>query len=164
MSDDRPSTSRLFAAAALASLAFAGVAAAQPSELPPIADAQIDRFVALLRPHITKLRLPNGENVPAETPAELQRDILPHDVAREAVEVGRISGMASWCGMEWEDAVFLPMMRRLREGGGLAEKQLAFVGGLHGVVLAQFENGLRKSGECTPAHRKLVSEVLAQER
>lgn len=119
----------LLAAASAALLATATSAQA----LPPPTPEQVAELAAIARQNIGMARLSDGSLVPAETPEELARPIIPESLVRQSIARGYLTGEMEACGMEWQDGSFLPYMSAIRASRRYSGKQLAYIGMLHGL-------------------------------
>ena len=150
----------------LSALAMAaGTARAQGTlNVPRFSNKLVKGLMDRSRKHITRAKLSNGRTVPPETPAERRRPILSVTEGRTVVKAGYVSAIAEWCGVEWRRASYLKMMRWQRGRRRWSDKQLAFIGLLHGVTMGTFARALRERTPCTDVHRTAVKNYLAGRR
>src|SRR3546814_11643465 len=78
----------------------------------------------LARENLSKAHLPDGSPVPEETPEMKRQPIVPLTEAKRVVEVGMLSAVAAWCGVEWRHANFAPFMAAERAQRSRTDKAL----------------------------------------
>lgn len=116
------------------------------------------------RTNLKEARLSNGEKVGRESKKEMKVALLPYDKEQEVVDRGILAITAEWCGIEWESASFKPYMNDNRASGQWTDKQLVYMGVMHGFTMGMIGRELNKAGECTPKHEKAVKQYMAQLR
>jgi hypothetical protein len=105
-------------------------------------DATKDKIISLaLENFWGKARLADGSYVQPEN--EVDRQTLPvsKETAYQIIEVGKISGLAQWCALDWQKN-YLKLTKSARQEG-FSEKQVAFIGLLHGVTQGIVENAVK---------------------
>ena len=100
------------------------------------------------RDNLTKARLANGAHVPAETPAEKAKPIIPAKDVKRVVDHGIRADVMLVCNLNWEKD-FSAFMDNERAKKIWSPKQIAYIGLLHGVSMGYFEDSIKRSG-CTP--------------
>ncbi len=118
--------------------------AAKPTE-----DEMVLKIAEFARTRITMAKLPDGSFVPPETAAEKAKPILPLPVLKQVVNTGIYSEMRNACGLDWKTG-FLGMMDKERSKKTWSQKQLAYMGLLHGVSMGMSSEALKQRGGCTP--------------
>ena len=90
---------------------------------------------------------------------EKERNTLPiaKQDAYDVVAVGEISGLSEWCGLPWRRR-YLKLTQSARSGG-LRDKQVAFIGMLHGVAQG-FIVKQRSKHRCTKTQRNRVRGLI----
>lgn len=78
--------------------------------------------------------------------------------ANQVLDVGEISGYAEWCGLDWQSH-FLTMTASARQSG-LGQKQMAFVGVVHGLAQGIVFDTL-KSKTCGDKERAMVLKMMS---
>lgn len=113
-----------------------------------------DDFVAKasaeIRSHLYKFKLSETEFVGKETPEQLAEPLLTPQEAEAVLVRGIISVTAEWCGYDWNSKSFLPFMQEMRSQGK-SEKQMAFIGGLHGFGMGMMEKAFSQKKCDNPA-------------
>lgn len=117
-------------------------------------------YTEALRKNITQLRLADGRFVPAETAAELAAPVIPEEDAVRTVNRGILSALAEYCGLDWEGESFKPYMAAERGSGRWSDKQMAFIGALHGISQGAMLKGFEKKGACADAAKKKTQGML----
>jgi hypothetical protein len=123
-------------------------------------EAIVKENMDALRPHIGGLRLGDGNFVPPETPEELKAPVIPYEDSRRVVNRGILSAMAEFCGLDWQHESFIPFMKQERARKRWSGKQIAFIGGLHGVTQNGILKSLETKGACPPPFRQKTQAVL----
>lgn len=100
-------------------------------------------------------------NCPPATAAEKINPPIGIEQARQAMQVGLMSGTAALCDVDWQRRIFLPFMRHNRHIANLSSRQLALVSMLHGTMQSLMLNGYKQHGEsCTDQMRANLEEQL----
>jgi len=70
---------------------------------------------------------------PIQPTSERERTTVPvpMPVAYRALEAGEVSGIAEWCGLEWEPHYF--SLTKSARSHGMSDTQIAFISVLHGA-------------------------------
>lgn len=104
-----------------------------------------------------KAILSNGNPVQPDNATERSTLPISKATANHVISVGELSGIAEWCGMDWQTH-FLSLTARARRHG-FSEKQVAFIGLLHGVSQGNVYSALQ-SKPCTVEQKSRVSKML----
>lgn len=102
-----------------------------------------------VRDNITMLRMPDGKAVPPETAEELKSDVVPYEDAKRVMNRAVVSALVQYCGMDWENLSFVPFMENERLKHQWSDKQLAYIGGLHGATQGVMHHSFLGKGACT---------------
>src|SRR5262249_12399219 len=121
--------------AVLVALAGASLAQGPTSGIFNLPDDVVQRVMAAVRNHLHEGRLPDGSTLPPAAPAQRQPELIPLDLARQAIETGMLSGLAQTCGVEWRRTNFDRLMARERGRRVHAEKALTYIDMLHGTAM-----------------------------
>jgi len=84
-----------------------------------------------MRPLLYKFKISDTEYLGKETKEELADPLLTLEEAETVIVRGIISATAEWCKLDWKNKSFEPFMNSQRSSGK-TEKQMAYIGGLHG--------------------------------
>ena len=105
----------------------------------------------------------DGSSVPPETAQELARPIVAPELVRQTVARGFLTGQMQACGLDWQETSFFPYMAAVRAPRRYSDKQLVFVGMLHGFSQAMAAQEMAERGApCSEAERQwLVRAVRA---
>lgn len=102
-------------------------------------------------------------NCPPATAAEVANPPISIEQARQAMQVGLLSGTAELCELDWQRRIFLPFMRHYRHMVNLSARQLALMSMLHGTMQGVMLDGYKKRGEsCTDEMRGKLEAQLKQ--
>ncbi len=131
---------------------------ARMAEMPKETYQQIGK---LARDNLGKAQLPDGSFI-TET-EESKKDPLLKDADRKRViDRGFISTFADWCGLDWKNRSFFPFMEYERLKGKWSDKDMAYMGMLHGVSMGVLQTELKKKGDCPADSKKRVELFLVQ--
>lgn len=106
-----------------------------------------------------RARYADGSPVLPADEAERQRLPVSSDLARQVMDVGELSGLAEWCALDWQSH-YLSLTSSARRHG-LTEKQLAFIGVIHGA-LQGFMARAMQARSCDSEQRARVAQLLRQ--
>lgn len=104
-----------------------------------------------------KARLSNGNPVQPDNAAERSTPPISTAAANHVISVGELSGIAEWCGMDWQTH-FLSLTAKARRQG-LSEKQVAFIGLLHGIAQGNVYSAVQ-SKPCTVEQKSRAAKLL----
>ena len=103
----------------------------RPSEL-------VDAITGAVRDNLSRAVLPDGSNVPAETPEERARPLISRNLELATIDRALLSATMEVCGLDYSAISYRPFMSALRESGRFSQKQMAYIGLLHGFSSASF--------------------------
>lgn len=135
---------------------------AHAEQLAPPDAGMVEQLAARARANLTLGRLSDGSSVPPETPEELSRPIVPAALVRQTVRRGFLTAELEACAMDWEDASFVPYMQRLRTARRYSDRQMAYLGLLHGFSQGAAERALATRAPCTEGERRRLLRVVAE--
>ena len=152
---------------ALACSAMAALLAPAPTLaqqlVPPPNDELVAEIAAFARTNITKARLSDGSFVPPETPEQLAQPIIPETLVRQTIARGFLTGEMQACGMDWEQGSFRPYMAAIRASRRYSDKQLAYIGILHGLGQGTGAGATaRLVSKCPAVHLKRLEQVVRE--
>ena len=101
-----------------------------------------------------RARMPDGTLIQPESEAERRVFPVNEKLANFAFDVGELSGLAEWCGVEWKRH-FAALMRYARKNGQ-SERQVAFIAIVHGVAQGYIASGMAETGQCSSQQREKV--------
>ncbi|HEX6979149.1 MAG TPA: hypothetical protein VF342_07610 [Alphaproteobacteria bacterium] len=111
--------------------------------------------------NIAQRHLPEGRAEDATASDDRSHPITLED-GRYVVDIAAASAAAAWCGLDWQDGNFRPMMALERAKGIRTEQALAYIDVLHGVAMDLFETDLRSAGACSERRRTEVAQFIAE--
>jgi hypothetical protein len=90
------------------------------------------------------------------------RDGVPISIedGRRIVDLAAASAAASWCGIDWKDANYKPLMIAERKVPARSQEALVFITQLHDVAKDMFERDLRATSDCSAKRKAEVSRFL----
>lgn len=116
----------------------------------------VEHITQVARKNLPKAKLSNNSFVGEETPEERKTELLPFEFRQVVVDRGIFSATAEWCGYEWKDSSFSAFMQKQRSSGKWTDKQLAYIGLIHGVTMGTMESQFEKAGKCTEQYKKSI--------
>lgn len=122
----------------------------------------VEKIMKIARKNITRAKMLDGSFVAEETEEELKAPIISLVEGKRVVNRGMLSAMAQYCGFDWENRSFLPFMEGERAGGKWTDKQLAYIGLVHGIAQGSFRKRLEKDGACTAEKKQAAEGLLAE--
>lgn len=131
---------------------------AQMAGIPDVAYKEIAK---LSRENIGKAKLEDGSFV-KETEEEKKQPIMPEADIKRVIDRGFISVYAEWCGYDWQNKSFFPFMQNERSKEKWSEKQLAYIGLMHGVSMGVLQQNLKSRGECPADTKEGLAKFLVQ--
>ena len=92
-------------------------------------------------------RVSDGSYVQPDSEKERMTLPITEENAARVIVAGEISSLANWCGLDWKQNYF--KVTKAARHNGLSDKQVAFVGLLHGVTMGMVETAV-EGKKCTP--------------
>ena len=89
--------------------------------------------IGIARANAGRARLSDGSSLPAATPEDRRLFAVPPALESQTVLRGLVTGQLEYCRADGIGLSFLPYMARLRASGRYSDRQLAYLGVLHGV-------------------------------
>lgn len=129
-----------------------------------IADEVVARAVEAANNLLPKGRLRDGSSLAPVTPKERLRGVIPPENAHHIVKSAADSALTEHCGLDWRNLSFRPLMRRERRLGTWSDRQLAFIGILHGYVQANYRELLKAHQRCSEMHKQAIVEFFARKK
>jgi hypothetical protein len=141
-------------------LFLAGVTAA--SILVPSSQSRETRFLPMLGDDVVLHMMAITNAAQLSSAAWDGRDHVPINLedGRRVVDLAAASAAASWCGIDWQDANYKPLMIAERKVPTRSQDALAFIARLHDVAKDMFERDLRATSDCTAKRKEEVSRFL----
>jgi hypothetical protein len=99
-----------------------------------------------------------GHSLAPITAEERAKGVIPPDAMKRAIDHGSFTAYDEWCGnTDWEEKTYLPFMKQERDNGKWTDRQLAYIGMMHGISMGFVGKELRKiSGGCQQKDRTNV--------
>jgi len=141
---------------ALLVMAILPVPASAESKLP---QEMVETWSHLVHDNMAGGMIGDGHIITEEEAAKLEYPLLPYELRERIIIIGHLSGFAKWCGLDWENGSFFPLMVNLRKAGTYNDYQLAFAGLLHGLAQANAERS-KKDETCPEADRAKYEKKL----
>ena len=111
-----------------------------------------------------KGRTLDGTPLAPITPEERRNGVIPFESVRLIVHLAADTALAQFCGLDWRNISFRPIMLRERTRGKWSDRQLAYIGLLHGVVQGQSHGVLQAEETCTGEMKSAVATFFAEKR
>ena len=125
-----------------------------------LTDDAVKSVMDVARQNITKARRADGTFVPKESPGELSLPIMPLADGRRIITAASLSAAAAWCGVEWQNSHYLRLMQQERASRRWSDKQMAYIGLLHGITQGTLERQHAASGACDDGTRSNVRQMI----
>jgi hypothetical protein len=135
---------------------------AHAQQLAPPDAGMVEQIAALARANLTRARLSDGSQVPPETPEELSRPIVPAALVPQTVGRGFLTAELEACALDWQGRSFVPYMQRLRASRRYSDRQMAYLGLLHGFSQGAASRALATRAPCTDGERRRLLRVAAE--
>lgn len=157
-----PAARALLFAALVAATVVGGPARAESGRFLEGLDTEMVRALMLLtRENLGQARMPDGSAVEAPAPGDTA-PVIPESEGMLVVDAGVASGIAEWCGVEWSTGNFLPLMTWQRQRGLWDDRQIAYIGMLHGIALGLTSAQAEAGGDCPAETRARVGNWIAE--
>lgn len=125
-----------------------------------LADSQVLELMASVREKLPFAILSDGSHPAPETEAERAVPLLLVEDGRRVLYTGFNSGFAEWCGLDWE-AHYLGFMKAERARQKWSDKQIAFIGMMHGTAMQMYADSVATLGRpCSPEEREEMRRYL----
>ena len=86
-----------------------------------------------------------GHNLAPISADEKVNGIIPLEKTKQVIDFGVFTAYAEECGYsDWEEKIFIPFMNRERESKKWNDRQLAYIGMIHGISMGYMEKQLKK--------------------
>lgn len=123
-------------------------------------DGFVHAAIKIARDGLPDAKLPDGNPVGEETPAQKAKPLIPFAEARDVVNAGAASGFAAWCGVDWEMRNFLPLMSHAHDAAKRPAKVVTFIALLHGAARDIVHRDIGRAGPCAPEDRAAIDDYL----
>jgi hypothetical protein len=134
---------------------------AQPTP-PGLPDEAVRKVLDLALQNIQRALCGDRRPCPPATPEEFANPPIAMEHARAIVLTGTRTALADWCGLDWQQRSFLPMMRHYRHVLRFNERQMSLVALVHGIQQGTLEGQLKAKGACDAATRDKIEEQLSK--
>lgn len=123
-------------------------------------DQSVADMIQRVLGEIDKARCGDLPCAPA-TEEEKANPPLTIEQGRRAMKTGLLAGVAEFCGLNWQDRIYLPFMAHHARTLKMTSRQLAIVSALHGTMQAFIVENYKKRGQpCTEELRKNLQKHL----
>lgn len=138
--------------------------AADPALLGDPDPELVDQLADLVLENIQVAQCGNTACEPA-TAMERLDGMLPRSMLVEVINRGAGSAFADFCGMDWGQQAYLPLMAREEASGCWPARQLAAIQVAHGFAKNFYDRALvQDAGTCNPDMRAGVEKYLGELR
>lgn len=144
---------------ALTLLIIIGISAHAGVKLPHehITPAIVSDLENIARKNITKAVLPDGSNIPPETKEERKKPIISPVDAYRVVRHGAYTGTLDGCGLPGDEK-YHEFMRSQRKMRIFNDKQMSYIGLLHGVARGVYGGVVKEIG-CDNLLKSAISQA-----
>lgn len=144
----------LFVAAALTPVM------AQQKAPPPSKEGVVMQVLQTALSNIQKAQCGTTTQCEPATEAEKKNPPLSLTETSWFISNGAVNGLAAYCGLDWKKRNFDPLADHLRKTVKKTERQIALVGLINSIVVAQVQKEWTTKGQCTEKTRKEVDAKL----
>ena len=109
-------------------------------------------------------QLRDGSSPAPVTPAEERQGVIPREDARRIVNSAADAALTEHCELDWRNLSYRPLMRRERQRDIWSDRQLAFIGILHGYVQGAYRELLKTHQRCNNEHKQAIVEFFSRKR
>ncbi len=139
-------------------------ALAEPTEGDIFSELLTDATVRSARDGMLAV-LPSAQCAPGQACApasaeELANPPVSLEQARAAIRAGFISGLAEWCGLDWQGQVFRPLVESYRNVERLEQRIVTMLTLLHGYGQGQMVESM-KAQQCSAQQRDSITSLVA---
>lgn len=111
------------------------------------------------------IALPSAQCAPGlacapASPEELANPPVSLEQARGAIRAGFISGLAEWCGLDWQGQVFRPLVDSYRNVDRLEPRIVTMLTLLHGYGQGQMVESM-KTQQCSAGERGSIASLVS---
>ncbi len=107
-------------------------------------------------------RLADGSPPGPVTEVEERLGVIPLDTAQRIVRLAVDTAFAEYCGLDWAQISFLPIMKRERAEGRWSDRQIAYIGMLHGFVQGSYRELSKKFEPCNANQKRAVEKFFTE--
>jgi len=104
----------------------------------------------------------NGQFIQPSSEAERNTVPVSKTIVNRAFDVGEISGLGQWCGLDWEANYFA--LTKSARNKGLSDTQVAFISFLHGAAQGRISSAMEKTSPCNEGERSKVRQMLEKSK
>jgi hypothetical protein len=101
----------------------------------------------------------HGRRIEPDSDEDRKTVPVSRAAAMRALDAGNISGLAEWCGLQWEPHYFA--LTRSARSMKMADKQIAFLSVLHGAAQGALVHA-RAGRSCNSSERELAASLMAE--
>ena len=109
-------------------------------------------------------QLRDGSPPAPVTPEEARQGVIPREDARRIVNSAADTALTEHCELDWRNLSYWPLMRRERQRDTWSDRQLAFIGILHGYVQSAYSELLKTHQRCKNEHKQAIVEFFSRKR
>ncbi|MDD2368598.1 MAG: hypothetical protein PHQ90_04790 [Sulfuricurvum sp.] len=106
----------------------------------------------------SKGKTADGKSIQPTSNSDRQTMPVNMNVANFAFDMGELSGLAEWCGVDWREN-FAALTRQARKNNQ-TEKQVAFISIVHGTAQGFVASSMAKSGSCSAQQREQIKSQI----
>lgn len=127
-----------------------------------IAEGVVARAITATNNLLPRGSLRDGSPPAPLTHKERLHGVIPLEDAYRIVKSAADTALTEHCRLDWRKLSFRPLMRRERQHGNWSERQLTFIGIMHGYVQRTFREQLKTHPRCGIGHKQAIVEFFTQ--
>lgn len=129
------------------------------NQWPSPPDGVVEQMDRIARENMDKIDLPGITPAALESAQKAETRILSPEDRSRIVRQGIVSVYAEWCGFNWQEKSYYPMMRA-EQAKKRTDFEMAYIGLLHGATMRHYEQRLAVLKPCSKEARQKVQESL----
>lgn len=127
-----------------------------------IEDRFVDRALEAAKDLLPQGRMRDGSSPHPVTPHERKDGVIPREDASRIVSLAADTALTQHCELDWQNLSFRPLMRRERDRGIWSDRQLAYIGILHGYAQGAYRELLKSHQRCSANHKQAIVQFFAR--
>lgn len=118
----------------------------------------------IARKNLKEAKTSETEFIGEETAEQMKDPLLDDAHRKRVIDRGMISVYSEWCGMDYKEQSYLPFMTHERAKKKWSDKQIAYIGVLHGVTMGLFKEKVSALGTCPDQLKQKLKTLILSEK
>ena len=124
-----------------------------------LSEERVKAAIELALRNIHKAKCGHNEPCAPATKEEMAKPPILVSDASAAIKAGISSALLQWCGLDWTQRSFVPLMTNYRDILLMNDRQLALIGVIHGMQQGLTLGGVASKPCSTDMRRKIDARV-----